>query len=182
MRKSATGLMIFVAVSAFAPRADASGDRFGFGSDIANAPAQPHTSPSAVIGRSPEFIVQPAMGYHTAAGTPRNLFSAGNRHYLCCDETRYAIPNYNGPWVTGGDQTVPGSFRRYPIDGIRPVKDEGPGYHLDDDNYGDRHFRPEWIDWRDEDGRGEREKPVRLPAVAMTDTAKTMLWLNSRED
>jgi hypothetical protein len=147
--------MIFVALATLAPRAHASNVGFNFGINIGNVPAPVYAPQPVVIDEPPEFVAQPAMGFYAAVGTPYDLFYAANRYYLCRGNMWYAASYYNGPWVQVGYRALPWSLRRYPIAGIRYMRDEGGGY--DYNEY--RRFRPEWNDWRDRHAGWEGERP-----------------------
>ncbi len=158
MRTRIIGFMIFVSVATLASGAHASNVGFNFGLNVGNVPApvyapQPAYAPQPiVIEEPPEFVAQPSMGFYAAVGTPYDLFYAGNRYYLCRGNVWYAAPYYNGPWVQVGYRALPWGLRRYPIAKIRYIRDERCRHYGDDDYNGNRHFRPEWNDWRNRDG------------------------------
>jgi hypothetical protein len=155
VRKDITALMIVIAVTALSSRALASNVGFSFGINIGNVPAPMYAPQPVVIDAPPEFVAQPAMGLYVAVGTPYDLFYAADRYYLCRGNLWYAAPYYNGPWVQVGCRTLPRGLRRYPIDRIRNMRDEGGDYG----HNGYRKFRPEWNDRRDRHARWEGERP-----------------------
>lgn len=154
--------MIVIAVATLVSSANASNVGFNFGLNIGNVPEPVYAPQPVVIEEPPEFVAQPAMGFYAAVGTPYDLFYAANRYYLCRGNMWYAAPNYNGPWVQVGYRAVPWNLRRYPIVKIRHMRDEGSRRYLEDDNYGYRHFRPEWSDWRERRARWQEEKPCEV--------------------
>ena len=157
MRKAIIGLMMVFAVATLATSANASNVGFSFGINV-GVPAPVYAPPPVVIDSPPEFVAQPGMGFYAAMGTPYDLFYADNGYYLYRANTWYAAPDYNGPWVQVGYRSIPWGLRRYPMARIRYMRDEG-FRHYDRDNYGYRHFRPEWSDWRDRHARWNGENP-----------------------